>query len=230
MWTRCSKCTNCLIHKRELWIARSFQEGLKWPKKWFVTLTYANVEDYQYANVQIWAKSIRNRRKAKGKTHRITYICTDEHDSSGKRDRNPHHHLVVYGGQDLTYRDIVDSTGPDIWRHGHSHAEILQSRTAAYVAKYITKTGTRIRASQDFGKHTTKHFNAKQATTVTRNRKSINGNVIKSRTRTQPRAYTVSRNTDDTTSTNADVTRGNNTPIKVTSNSANCVIFEGGTP
>jgi hypothetical protein len=158
LWTRCQKCKACLRNKSEIWIQRSIKERSKWDRAWFVTLTYSNTTEYNYENVQNWLKSIRERRKTNGKSNRISYICTDEYDSKGERDHHPHHHLVVYGGPDLTYRDMAKGQNANHWRHGHSHIELLKSHSAAYVAKYINKTGNRIRASQDFGIHTTKHL------------------------------------------------------------------------
>lgn len=158
MWTGCNKCLPCLRKKQEMWIGRSIQERAKWPKAWFVTLTYKDTSDYDYRNVKNWLQSIRDRRKAQGKESRISYICTDEFDSSGERDYHPHHHLVIYGGDDLTYRDIIDWRAHDKWRFGDSDAEVLKNRSASYVAKYITKTKSRVRASQNFGKHTTNNL------------------------------------------------------------------------
>ena len=92
VWSRCRQCPNCLQFKRRQWTARSIEERAKWPRAWFITWTYENPEEYDYANVQ---KAIYQIRKSV-KRERVSYICTDEYDSSGQRDFNPHHHLVVY--------------------------------------------------------------------------------------------------------------------------------------
>ena len=149
VWSRCRQCDNCLLFKQRQWISRSIEERYKWPRAWFCTFTYANPEEYDYANVQ---KALKRIRKNSGK--RISYICTDEYDSRGERDFNPHHHLVVYGPENLVYRDIYPE-----WKHGNSEVELLKNVSASYVAKYITKTGCRIRASTGFGVHSIKHFN-----------------------------------------------------------------------
>lgn len=150
MWTRCNKCLPCLRYKANTWIHRSVKERSKWDRAWFITLTYANTESYDYNNVKKYLKMLRKRIRAKG--IRIAYIVTDETDSSRTRDYNPHHHMVVYGPDNLKYRDF-----DKLWSYGHRKLSLLENRSASYVAKYLTKSGSRVRASQDYGTHTIKH-------------------------------------------------------------------------
>lgn len=150
LFSRCRKCQNCLQTRKEQWIARSIEERAKWPRAWFLTLTYANSEDYTYENIKLFFKRLRKR----GNVNRISYICTDEHDSSGTRDINPHHHLVLYCDKSVTYR-----TFDRLWSFGHSKKNLLHNKSASYVAKYLTKAGNRVRASQSYGDHTISHLN-----------------------------------------------------------------------
>lgn len=150
LFTRCRKCPACLDTRKEQWIARSIDERAKWPKAWFLTLTYADPSEYSYENFKQFIKAVRHR----GNVDRISFICTDEYDSSGERNYNPHHHLVLYGDENITYR-----TFDRLWTFGHSKKNLLYNRSASYVAKYLTKAGNRVRASQGYGSHTYAHLN-----------------------------------------------------------------------
>lgn len=147
IFSRCRKCPNCIRYRARQWIKRSLHERNKWPRAWFTTLTYADPSEHSYKNVQIWFKRVR-----KHHPDRLAYICTTETESSGEREYNPHHHLVVYGTENLKRRDL-----DNWWTHGNTDSQLLKGRSAAYVAKYIQKDYQRIRASSNYGTHTTAH-------------------------------------------------------------------------
>lgn len=140
-WVRCRRCDHCLAVRRFQWVDRMRAEAGIWPRTWFVTLTYRNLDDYNYETVQAWLKRVRRRA-----TQKLRYVCTTEHESKGGRAYNPHHHLLIYCGTSLTRREIE---GP--WHLGYTKAKLANDSSIRYVAKYLAKGTERIRASSRIG-------------------------------------------------------------------------------
>lgn len=138
------------------WVSRAQIEISVFDKTWFVTLTFRQVPDYPYKEIQKWLKKIRKDYQGK-----LKYLCTTEH---GTLNGRLHYHLLVHGDTSLTQR-IVRSN----WSHGISEAKLVMSspvqaaitdqsesatnslKAARYVCKYIMKENQKIRASQHYG-------------------------------------------------------------------------------
>ena len=135
----CRRCENCLHRKRSYWVHRMVREQHYWARVWFITLTYRNVHDHDYKNVQTYLK--RCRRKT---PDIIKYVCTTEFESKGSRSYNPHHHLLVYSTASSRYRHFSGK-----WDHGYATVKDVSSGLAKETrlpsgvydkpAKYIAK-------------------------------------------------------------------------------------------
>lgn len=140
-FVRCRRCEHCLRIRAWLWKQRMIREHNIWPRTWFVTLTYANTDNYHYKSVQDWLKRLR-----KAHNTPLRYVCTTEFESKGRREINPHHHVALYCEPSMHRRDIETQ-----WNLGHSSCRLFKPKDAGYVAKYLVKGQERIRASNNIG-------------------------------------------------------------------------------
>lgn len=159
----CRKCEKCLLFRQLKWAERMTIECQRYERTWFVTLTFdpvhlmgivlesykltkiqsrdAAIEAAAYAHVQRYFKRLR---KNGG---RFLYAAVPELGSETER---LHYHLLLHETKlgSLTWRMINSQ-----WR-SHTFANLVKSskRTGQYVSKYLTKSTSRIRASQNYGK------------------------------------------------------------------------------
>ncbi len=181
LFGRCRECEACLLHRRNLWISRVVTEARACPgRMWFVTINcdpefreYLDLDaarrahrareifsrldarekfrfraDALAAEASLYVKRLRKGYGRKAPC-RFRFVCVVE----PHEDWFPHAHFVVYehGGAPLQERLFRAR-----WRgRGMARANLVDGpqRVAAYVSKYITKSGaSKVWASVLFGR------------------------------------------------------------------------------
>lgn len=159
----CRKCEKCLLFRQLKWAERMTTECLRHERSWFVTLTFdpthlmgivlesykltkiqspeAAIEAAAYSHVQRYFKRLRKNGA------RFSYAAVPE---LGSQTERLHYHLLLHEtALGSTSRRLLDRQ----WR-SFTTASLVKSapKTGAYVSKYLTKSISRIRASQNYGK------------------------------------------------------------------------------
>lgn len=134
----CGKCINCLITRRESWIARLIEEHKVNPAL-FITLTYTD-ENLTFAaknptvvkrDVQLFFKRFR---KIFKKTFK--YYLVAEY---GTKTRRPHYHFIIFC--DIfpdNIHDIIHSS----WKNGNITVTPLNMARLVYTTKYHINRGS----------------------------------------------------------------------------------------
>lgn len=166
----CRKCEKCQRFRRMRWRQRIINEILLAPgRTWFLTLTFAPVhlagvllearayeragktqaeaiETAAYDHVQRYLKRLRKNTRTK-----FRYIAVPEY---GETHGRLHYHLLVHEVE----RPILKRSLQAAWRGSFSSAKLVEEDTergvagaASYVAKYLAKSGGRVRASLRYG-------------------------------------------------------------------------------
>ena len=134
----CGKCINCLINRRETWIARLIEEHKTKPAL-FITLTYSD-ENLTFAStnptvvkrdVQLFFKRFRKSFKETFK-----YYLVAEYGTKTKR---PHYHFIIFS--DFFSADIAD-TILNAWQLGNITCEPLNMARLVYTTKYHVNRGS----------------------------------------------------------------------------------------
>lgn len=174
---RCRKCPACLRARARMWTERAIAELRAASRSWMGSLTLSAdqqhlmmcrastrlkngavrwsslTEDEQLAErhreisreITLWIKRVRKRSCA-----RLRFFIVMERHKSGL----PHYHLLVHEGAVPVGKRVLQEE----WPLGFSNFKLVemesgaQSRTARYVAKYLTKANeARVRASVGYG-------------------------------------------------------------------------------
>jgi hypothetical protein len=175
--TRCRQCPPCLAIRAAFWRLRAAHETKSAPRSWFMTLTLtpaahfemlvrasvrlrARGEDFddlpadrQFAErhaecgkeLTLWLKRVRKQSGAA-----LRYCLVAEAHKSGL----PHYHALIHEVD--RDRPVRASVLRGQWKLGFSQAKLVaqgdEGRSAAYVAKYLSKSASaRVRASQGYG-------------------------------------------------------------------------------
>lgn len=134
----CGKCINCLINRRESWIARLIEEHKIKPAL-FITLTYSD-ENLTFAStnptvvkrdVQLFFKRFRKSFKETFK-----YYLVAEY---GTKTRRPHYHFIIFS--DFFSADVAD-TILNAWQLGNITCEPLNMARLVYTTKYHVNRGS----------------------------------------------------------------------------------------
>lgn len=119
----------CRINRQALWGARIYLESGCHAASCFVTLTYARFEvpwELEPDDLQEFLKRLR---KVSGL--KLRYYAAGEY---GTRTGRPHLHVALFGLSMIQHELITRC-----WPFGSVHVGELNTKTAKYVAKYITK-------------------------------------------------------------------------------------------
>lgn len=172
LWTRCRRCTSCLIARCNEWASRSVREYTMAERTWFLTLTMrperwhmllsearntASLHGVDFSSCSLdvqfretsslLGSEITRYLKRVRKVHGpFRYVCVFERHKSGV----PHAHLLVHeGASPLRYSTLTSQ-----WTWGFSQAKLVKDRGAVrYVSKYLSKgASARVRASLRYGK------------------------------------------------------------------------------
>jgi len=173
----CRKCEKCRLFRRMRWRQRIINEVVATDdagrRSWFVTITFSPihlagismraaalaaksgkphseaVERCAYDDVQRFHKRLRKRLAPSGRAYRYVMV-TEFGDLNGRL----HYHALLHEkAGPILYRDICDS-----WNGGFAQAKLVDCSTdrgvlgaASYVSKYIAKSASRLRASENYG-------------------------------------------------------------------------------
>ena len=170
----CRKCSTCLRHRARLWAARARAEVSQHERTWLLTLTldgnarvkllfrgrlalqrrgWSHTDFRERGDARVlaqemlkeWTLMVKRLRKAK---HKVRYLAVVEYHKDGF----PHMHVLVHCAESLTYRALCGE-----WQHGFTHAKLADIDAARYVAKYVTKDLSRLRASLGYGRRSITH-------------------------------------------------------------------------
>lgn len=130
----CGKCVHCMKSRSSSWAFRIDQESKLHPRRYFVTLTYAN--DYLIKtnngfatlfkrDVQLFMKRLRKRLRFP-----LKYYLVGEY---GGQYGRPHYHAIILG------TDISPQLIQDCWLYGYIHFGSVQRGSIYYTLKYFDK-------------------------------------------------------------------------------------------
>lgn len=150
----CGNCVPCRKRKRREWAHRIMLEASLYEDNAFITLTY---DDQKYDgrdlvpyHAQEWLKRIRSRYPA-----RLRFYLVGEY---GEQNWRPHYHVALFNySRCVRGRTRRGRTGRvdwqgcceacrlvgDTWGHGDIECGILETSSALYLARYVTKKMTR---------------------------------------------------------------------------------------
>lgn len=178
MHMKCRACPDCRRLRRREWYLRAGIELSRCKRSWFGTLTLSPESAFRcevfarrrlLSGGTIWEQlrpkdrygelcrqvgsevTLYLKRLRKQSGARLKYMACFEPHRSGI----PHLHMLVHEYDDTGLRKSqLDAQ----WNHGFTHWRLVPSedagKAAAYVAKYITKEGGRVRSSLGYGKTT----------------------------------------------------------------------------
>ena len=154
----CGRCIGCRRDKQEDWATRLVHESKGWLFKKFLTMTYDDAhlpsnESLQVRDAQLWQKRLRKARA----DDKLKFFTVGEYGD--KRER-PHYHSIVFGlvvpdqrkhsksgEHDLFVSDEMDK----IWGLGHVFVGSVTPQSCAYVAQYVVKKITGVKAASHYG-------------------------------------------------------------------------------
>lgn len=130
----CGKCPECLKRRTASWSHRLEMEAKRWPKMFFLTLTYDN-ETVPISNngfLTLRPKDLtdfwKRLRKRCGK---LRYYACGEYGTNTQR---PHYHAILFCSDGIFEDDIIRS-----WGHGHVHFGEVTAASVRYTVQYYDK-------------------------------------------------------------------------------------------
>ena len=155
----CGQCLGCRLEKARQWKVRIMHEAQLHESNSFVTLTYApeflpEGGGLVKRDLQLFFKRLR-KRVGQG----IKYYAVGEYGSELSR---PHYHICLFGfdfpdkvlwkfdprPERSLYRSALLET---VWTFGYSSVGALTAESAGYVARYVQKKVTGVKASEHYG-------------------------------------------------------------------------------
>lgn len=143
----CNNCMGCKLERSRQWAVRMSHEAKLYPRNSFITLTYdaQNVpQDYSLnlRHLQLFFKRLRKSLPQKIRF----YACGEYGDQLGR----PHYHSIVFNHQfsnlkphsthPVTQQKLYSSQElDDLWPYGFTTVGTFSFKSAAYVARYVTK-------------------------------------------------------------------------------------------
>lgn len=122
----CGKCLPCKFAKRRVWIGRMMLELHCHAASCFVTLTYKDEpNEFEPDHLRVLFKQLRRRRGP------FRYLAVGER---GKASGRRHYHVALFGvsmAESFAVREC--------WVHGFVDVGELNSRSSAYLVKYLLK-------------------------------------------------------------------------------------------
>lgn len=148
----CGRCAPCLKHRRRTWAHRITLEALSHSSSAFITLTYS--DEYLPKGGSLapeetrdWLKRIRTAVSP----HKLRYYLVGEY---GDQTWRPHYHVALFGypicahGMSRYNRERESCCKAcdlvrDTWGRGNIYSGSLGTKSAQYIAGYVTKKMTR---------------------------------------------------------------------------------------
>ena len=155
---RCGQCIGCRIARSQSWALRCVHEAALHERNSFVTLTYRNEDlpkdlSLRVEDLQLFWKRLRKRGL------KFRYFACGEYGDTNLR---PHYHACLFG-QDFAedrelYNDAngkklyVSSMLEETWGKGFAPIGSLEYKSAAYVARYVVKKATGVKAVEEYSR------------------------------------------------------------------------------
>lgn len=142
----CGNCIGCRLERSRQWAVRCLHEASLHEDNCFITLTYEELPENGSLNkgpksdYTLFMKRLRKNTGAK-----IRYFQCGEY---GEKFQRPHHHALLFGydfpdkqpwkiaNKEMLYTSQILQ---DAWKHGFCSIGEVTFKSAAYVARYITK-------------------------------------------------------------------------------------------
>lgn len=158
----CRRCNPCRSRRSKLWQRRAALEAAAGSRTWFGTLTLAPGWHSQLAGIEHASNNgdagstqsyalkaaqnyIKRLRKQAG-SGSLRYMMVEESHKSGL----PHIHMLLHERKAPIYKRTLEAH----WPYGFSKWKLVEGNiadVARYVAKYVSKGRSRIRASRHYG-------------------------------------------------------------------------------
>lgn len=153
----CGQCIGCRLERSRQWAVRCVHEAKMHDENCFITLTFSDKylnpsQTLVKADFQKFMKRLRSNTGRK-----IRYFHCGEY---GDKYRRPHHHACLFGwdfsdkslwkiqnGERLYHSKLLG----ELWPFGLHAIGDVTFRSAAYVARYITKKITGEKAAEHYG-------------------------------------------------------------------------------
>jgi hypothetical protein len=151
----CGRCLGCRLENSRQWAIRMMHEAQTHRENCFLTLTYdadhlPTDSSLERDRFPAFIKNLRNRLRGKrnkyGEPYKVRYFHCGEYGASGDR---PHYHAVLFGYSFLGDRKqwTIRDGNPvwrseeleELWPDGFSEIGSVTFKSAAYVARYVTK-------------------------------------------------------------------------------------------
>ncbi|QCQ84921.1 replication initiator protein [Blackfly microvirus SF02] len=152
----CGRCIGCKLDRSKTWAIRLMHEAQLHECKAFITLTIDDARAENHAHertktlikkdLQLFTKRLREDERYKNPSSKIKYYAVGEY---GEKLGRPHYHIALYGTEfgDDRNQWRTDESGPiyrssrleRLWPYGNSEIGTLTFKSAAYIARYITK-------------------------------------------------------------------------------------------
>ena len=152
----CGQCIGCRLERSRQWAIRCVHEASLYPNNCFITLTYNNstLPLLNSLNLDHFQRFMKRLRKRFGEGIRF-FHCGEY----GEQFQRPHYHAclfnfdfndrVLFSERDGT-RLYTSEALSELWPYGFSTIGDVSFESAAYVARYITKKITGVRAHNHY--------------------------------------------------------------------------------
>ena len=141
----CGRCVGCRLERSRQWSIRCVHEASLYDHNAFLTLTYSDENippggSLNYRDFQLFLKRLRRHYQTKVRF----YMCGEY----GEQTHRPHYHAIMFNidivdkqlhsksGDNLVYSSEKINT---LWQKGHVLIGDVNSKSAAYVARYSMK-------------------------------------------------------------------------------------------
>lgn len=147
----CGQCLPCRMNRRRTWTHRLMLEAMDHQDKTFVTLTYSpkflpSDGGLSPEHLRDWLKRFRRRIEPRV----VRYFAVGEY---GDETWRPHYHVALFGVKPCDYALVPRKYRRicrcpqcldvrETWKFGHVSLDILEAKSAQYIAGYVVKKMT----------------------------------------------------------------------------------------
>lgn len=142
----CNNCMGCRLERSRQWAVRMMHEAKFYDQNCFITLTYSNetVPTDFSLNLRHWQLFMKRLRQSC--PQRLRFFACGEY---GDENLRPHYHAIIFN-HDFHDKKLhsynkqkqpiyTSDTLSKIWQMGHVTTQDVTFKSAAYVARYVTK-------------------------------------------------------------------------------------------
>lgn len=130
----CGKCPECLKRRTASWSHRLEMEAQRWPKQFFITLTYDNehvpISDNGFLTLR--PEDLRNYwKRLRKRCGKLRYYAIGEY---GTNTHRPHYHGIVFVSDGIFEDDFIAC-----WPYGDIHFGKVEPASIRYTVQYYDK-------------------------------------------------------------------------------------------